>query len=214
MARIKQFKIFKLSMPLSHAFITNKRKSTDMNSLIFKVILSDGTIGWGEAAENINLTGITIQDMFNFSCNLIEQIINKEADFALELVSRAEYNPAKYGIETAILDAVSQSKKKSISDLLGISNPTDKITNDTTISIMNSEETVKWTKKLVKQGYQHLKYKLGPGENEIERILNLSKYLPKNVSIRIDPNQAWNRVSALKYINLLEKILLKIDFIE
>lgn len=214
MAKIKQFKIFKLSMPLSHAFITNKRKSTDMNSLIFKVILSDGTIGWGEAAENINLTGITIQDMFNFSCSLIEQVLNKEADLALELVSKAEYNPAKYGIETAILDAVSQSKKKSISDLLRISKPTDKIANDTTISIMSPEKTIKCTKKLVKQGYRHLKYKLGPGENEIDRILNLSVYIPKDVSIRIDPNQAWNRVSALKYIDLLEKSSLKIDFIE
>jgi L-alanine-DL-glutamate epimerase-like enolase superfamily enzyme len=214
MVIIKQFEIFKLSIPLSHAFVTNKRKSTDMNSLIFKVALSDGTIGWGEAAENISLTGITIEGMLKYSNTLIRHILDEEINAALQLVSESEYNSAKYGIETALLDAASQSQKIPISELLGISKPKSKIINDTTISIMNSEETIRYTTNLIEQGYRHIKYKLGPSQDEIKRILQLSQYLSQNISIRIDPNQAWNKESALKYISLLQKSSLNIDLIE
>lgn len=214
MTEVNKIQIFKLSLPLNQPFITNKRTSHDMSSLIFKVILSDGNIGWGESAENINLTSVNLQGMFDFSSNIIEKITNKEIYSALNQVIKAKYNPAKYGLETALLDAFSQSTGKTISDLLDIAKPTNKLLNDTTVSIMNYEKPISYTNELIKKGYHCIKYKIGPGKDEVKRILALSNYLPKTVSIRIDPNQAWNKEEAFKFISILQKSTLCIDFIE
>lgn len=216
MAKIEQIQFFKSSLSLNHPFITNKRSSTGMKSLIYKITLSDGSIGLGEASENINLTGVNLQGMLDYAVNLSKKILlgqNVSIDMVNSLYN-VPYNPAHYGIETAVIDAFSRSSNETVNDFLGIPLQTHSLENDTTVSIMKTDAMIKQTQGLLNKGYRHIKYKIGPGIDEVERLLALQDILPENVSIRIDPNQAWTEETVFESLKKLTASNLKIDLIE
>ncbi|MCH3904983.1 MAG: mandelate racemase [Lactobacillus sp.] len=211
---IQKISLFKLTLPLKHPFITNKRYSTDMTSLLFKVVLDDDTAGWGEAAENKNLTGDDFEAMFADGKTLSSQIVKQDAEAALRQLAATDYLPVKYGLETAVLDAVCRSKGQTIAKYLQLPAAQQRLENDTTISIMDAENMLDTTTPFVVRGYKHLKYKIGPGKDEIARLQRLEQLLPEGTTVRIDPNQAWEPAEAMNYLQLLADSSLKIDFIE
>ncbi|KRN43081.1 mandelate racemase/muconate lactonizing enzyme family protein [Fructilactobacillus fructivorans] len=215
MMKIQKVKISKLMMPLSKPFITNIRTSTKLQSLIYQIVLEDGSKGYGESAENYKLTGESFKDMVEYSKNIVDMITGMDVRSALSILTNTnQYHSSKYGIEVAMVDAISQSEGKSIDKYLNIGEPMQYLQNDTTISVMNESDTRKATISTIRAGYKCIKYKVSRGTDELNRILNVKDLLGKGVSIRIDPNQAWSRQQAITYIDKLQNSDIKVDFIE
>lgn len=215
MVKIQSVKLFKLAMPLSKPFITNIRASTSLHSLIYQVVLEDGSNGYGESAENYKLTGESLTDMIDYSKKAISTIKGMDADSALTSIVNAEhYHSAKYGIEMALVDAIARSNGESVNSYLNIDAATRPLYNDTTISIMDEISTRNATSATVQAGYKCIKYKVKSGTEELNRILSVADLLSDDVSIRIDPNQAWSRQESISNIGKLQDSGIKVDFIE
>ena len=215
MVKLSNYHIYKLDIPLKRPFITSIRTSNNLVGIFYQVELSDGSIGYGESAENIKLTGETREDMYQFSDYFFTAHLQKEIEDTLIDLQELESNgAARYGMETAILDAVAKTKSIEISDELDLSLGNRVLENDTTISLLGDNETILETKRVLKRGYQHIKYKVDNGDSEIQRIVQLEKIIPDDVSIRLDPNQSWTYQETIDAIKTFDDSSLNVEFIE
>ena len=215
MPKIVDYQIYKLDIPLKRPFVTSIRSSKSLKGIVCEVILADGQVGFGESAENVKLTGESRADMSRFIKDFFDEHLNGEAeDILLSLQSFANHSAARYGMEIAILDAVAKDEDEEISSELGIDVKTRQLMNDTTISLMDSAATIRETKRVLAAGYQRIKFKVGHGNSEIQRILQLADVIPANISVRIDPNQSWNYQEALDAIQAFDESSLQVEFIE
>lgn len=215
MSKIVSYQICKLDIPLKRPFVTSIRSSKSLKGIFCKIGLDDGQIGFGESAENIKLTGENREDMYRFTKDFLEEHLNQDTDDTLlSLQGFANHVAARYGMETAILDAIAKSNGMEIADELGIPVTQRTLANDTTVSILNVDDTIAETKRVLNQGYRHIKYKVGSKISEVERILQLEELIPKDVAIRIDPNQSWTYQQTLDAIKEFDAADLKVEFIE
>lgn len=215
MSKIVNYQISKLDIPLKRPLVTSSRSSKSLKGILFKIELDDGSIGLGESAENIKLTGENREEMSRFARDFFEEHLQENVDDVLLMLQGfVNHNAARSGMETAILDAVSHSNGTEIVEEFGIPVHTRTIENDTTISLMDSEQTVAETMRVLDEGYKHIKYKLNDQPGELERILQLEEIMPDDVSIRIDPEQSWNYQQTIEAMQEFDNSPLKIEFIE
>lgn len=215
MAKIVGYNIYKLDIPLKRPFITSIRSSKNLKGILCQVIFDEGQISWGEAAENVKLTGESREEMYRFAKNFFDEHLNEVAeDVLLALQGFTNHVAPRYGMETAILDAAAKSNQTEINTELGLEINTRKLNNDTTISLLNSQQTIMETKRVLSSGYHFIKYKVDTSDTELERILQLEQLVPDNVHIRIDPNQSWTYEETLNAIQKLNRSSLRVDFIE
>ncbi|MCH4171544.1 MAG: mandelate racemase [Lactobacillus sp.] len=215
MPTIKELRIFKLQMPLIRPLITNIRTSTDLHSLIFQLVLTDGTVGCGEAAENVKLTGENLATMAINAQNWAVELKGLEVAVALQKITHEPtYHAARYGIETALIDAIAQTQQLAMRSYLKLPGTGTTLADDTTISIMDTAATKAATQRVIAAGYKHIKYKVSGAPSEIDRILSVQDLLPEDVTLRIDPNQAWSYEAAVTAINRLQQATFKLAFIE
>jgi len=215
MSKIVSYQISKLDIPLKRPFVTSIRSSKSLKGIFCKVGLDDGQIGFGESAENIKLTGENREDMYRFTKDFFDEHLNQDTDDTLlNLQGFTNHVAARYGMETAILDAIAKSNGTEITDELGIPVAKRTLANDTTVSILNNEDTIAETERILKQGYRHIKYKVDASMSEVERILQLADLIPRDVAIRIDPNQSWTYQQTCDAIKEFESAKLQVEFIE
>lgn len=215
MARIIGYDIYKLDIPLKRPFITSIRSSKSLKGILCRVVFDEGQVGWGEAAENVKLTGESREEMYRFAKDFFNEHLNEEAeDVLLSLQGFVNHVAPRYGMETAILDAAAKANQTEINAELGIDVNTRKLNNDTTISILNTQQTIMETKRVLSSGYHFIKYKVDADDIELERILQLEQLIPDDVHIRIDPNQSWTYEETVNAISKLNRSSLKVDFIE
>lgn len=209
------YKILKLNIPLKRPFITSIRSSNSLKGIFYEVLLSDGSVGYGESSENIKLTGESRLQMKRFSKEFLDGHLNVPVEKSISDLKNYPKNiAARYGLETALIDAMARHRSEEINELLNLNLSKRKMENDTTISILGEQETISETKRVLKKGYRHIKYKINGDKSEIDRILMLQDYIPNRVSIRIDPNQSWDCKNAMDFSKELEKSNLNIEFIE
>lgn len=215
MSKLVAYQINKLDIPLKRPFITSIRSDKFLKGIFCTIELDDGQIGFGESAENIKLTGETRDDMYRFTKDFFDEHVNDEIeDTLLALQGFVNHSAARYGMETAILDAVSKTNGTEISEELGLELQTRQIINDTTISLSDNQQTIAETKRVLEQGYRRIKYKVSSGTSELNRILQLEGMLPTDVKIRIDSNQSWSYQETLDAIRIFEQSSLPVEFIE
>lgn len=215
MTKIVGYQISRLDIPLKRPFITSIRTSKSLKGLLCRIRLDDDSFGLGESAENIKLTGESRDEMYRFAKDFFNEHLNENIDDTLlALQGFTNHVAARYGMETAILDALARSDQMEISEELGIPVTQRVLENDTTVSVLDSDQTIAETKRVLNKGYQHIKYKMISGTDELNRILQLEDLIPENVSIRIDPNQSWSYEETLVAIKAFEQSNLNVEFIE
>ncbi|MQS98173.1 enolase C-terminal domain-like protein [Companilactobacillus halodurans] len=215
MTRIVAYQIHKMDIPLKRPFITSIRTSNNLKGILYQVELDNGAIGFGESAENIKLTGESRDEMYRFAKDFFNDTLNQPIDDTLlSLQGFLNHTAARYGMEVAILDAMAKGDGLEISDELGLTLSKRTLENDTIVSVLSFEKTVSETKRILKKGYHHIKYKVVNNPDEIDRIIQLADIIPDDVSIRIDPNQSLNYFQTMEMINALDESTLNVEFIE
>lgn len=207
-----------LRIPLKKTFITNIRKSSYLESVIVKIQLDNGLEGYGEAAQNVPLTGETVQSITHIINNNIKpKLIGIDIDgfeqIMIILNNCAAFNySAKAAIDMALFDLRAKTFEKPLYKVLG--GYRNILKTDITISLNDIQNTLKDCIEAVEDGYRILKIKLGSDYNEIEKVKKIRESLPKDIILRIDCNQSWNAKQAIKIIRAMEDLDLKIEFVE
>lgn len=182
---------------------------TALPTLIVKIETSDGFTGYGECAPISFVTGETLasveavyesfkKNLISMDSSCIEQIHDKMN--RLFLANTA----AKTGIDIALFDIAAKRAGIPLYKYLGGAKSNFPV--DKTISIGTDEEMVADALQVKKEGFGIVKVKLGLGvKSDITKIKLIREAIGSDMAIRIDANQGWSKLDAIKIINAIEQ---------
>lgn len=215
--KIVTISVDQINLPLAKPFVTSRRKAASLSSAVVKITTDTGHVGYGEAPSNHSVTGDTKEAaeaaVLNYiSQNLIgREISDLESNMEI-LNSSMQCNvSAKAATDIALYDLWGQLYNAPLYKLLGGYKSTLK--TDMTISV-----GTKMVEDAIKQkdlGFDTLKIKVGTGGlKDFDTIMDISKAVGDNISLRIDANQGWTAKEAVRIIKKLEHSGANIEFVE
>ncbi len=187
----------------------DKVGTTKARSTIFKVFTDEGIIGWGEMNPFVS---------HKFMETLLEEyiepkVIGMDPFNIRELIEkfRPIYNPqfntvaVLSGLEMACWDIIGKTLGQPLYKLLG-----GKIRNKIEISycfgILGVEETKDKVFQLKEEGYKTIKTKGGGNVNlDIKRTKAIREVAGEELELRIDINQGYDVLEALRYLKEVEE---------
>lgn len=208
-ALITQIEICKLDIPLKEPFKISLGEVTAANNIIIKIHTDTGLTGVGECSSIPYIAGETQESQFEVAKGFAAMWKSKDP-FALEDRLR-EMNKAlagnytlKSAFDMALYDLLAKQAGLPLYQLLGGSN-TQEIYTDMTVSLNTPEKMAAKAVAYKEGGFSILKVKLGTTlEEDIARIKAIREATGSEVAIRIDANQGWNPVTAIKILKALE----------
>lgn len=196
-----------LQVPLHTPFAISSETTAVTNNFWVKVILDDGTEGWGEAAPSPTLMGETartIEAALNDAKSLlVGQLARWRPCVQLLQQNLSAQKSACAAVEVALLDAL--TKRKGISLWQWLGGAKNELETDVTVPIMSADEARKFAAEFVAKGFRKLKLKLsGDLESDEARVIVVHEVAP-NASLQLDANQAYTPTKAIQLLNRLEK---------
>ncbi len=226
MTKIKDIKLYNLSIPLKRSVKTTWSKRNGTTIFLIEISTENGFKGFGEVVSffDENICKVTIENMIvnleKFSLEEINKIC-KRSTYGGGWLRTGHLNDvasaAWAGIETAIYDAISKEKKISLQNFFGgeLSNEFDVSVN---LDVGQIDEMCKDAKRLIKKGYKNLFIKVAKNNKNLEQdiyMLNqIRKAVGNKISMHLDVNGAWTTNTALKAIRYFEKENFNIHCIE
>jgi muconate cycloisomerase len=192
-----------------------------MNYVLVRLETEAGAEGLGEAAalggptwseesaESIkaNIDRYLAPLLIGEQAQQIEKIREK-----MEIAVRGNYF-AKTALEMALFDVVGKSLGIPAYDLLG-GLVRDKVPLSWSLAIGDAEKEIAEAREMMERGSFIFKIKVGAADPDVDvnRVKMLREALGEDVCLRVDANQGWDRVTAIRAARRLEPY--GVDFIE
>lgn len=208
---IQQIELFAIELPLYEPFIISYASYDTMPSLIVKVTLENGVVGYGEGVADEHVTGESMYGAYE----IIEKILAPRLlgmnplhmEAIHDVMNDAIYAAptAKAALDIACYDAAAKSLGIPIYDLLG-GRFHEEFPITHVLSIQAPEEMAQEAVDKMKEGYYSFKMKVGSNMlDDVKRIQAVRKAVGPDISIRVDVNQGWkNSATALQALAMLE----------
>ena len=182
--------------------------------VLIRVICADGIVGWGEATT---IGGLSYGEespqsiKTNIDTHIAPLLIGMRANEIGKAMAKIRKiiqgnRFAKCAIETALLDAQGKRLGVPVSELLG-GRVRDSFpvawtlaSGDTSKDIAEAEEMI----SLKRHNIFKLKIGAKPLDEDIKHVLAIKRALGDDISVRVDVNQAWTEMQAVKGIAALE----------
>lgn len=196
-----------LKVPLHTPFAISSETTTITDNLWVRLLLDDGTEGWGEAAPSPTLMGETARTAEAALNEAKSLLLGNPAQWRL-CVQTLHQNlgaqkSACAAIEVALLDAL--AKRKGIPLWHWFGGARDELETDVTVPIMPVDEAKNFAAEFAAKGFRKLKLKLsGDLETDEARIIAVYEAAP-NSSLQLDANQAYSPTKAFQLLKRLEK---------
>lgn len=219
--KILSLNVSKYKIPFKFPLTVNNRILTSREGLVVQLMNSNGVTGFGEIApfpglhkENLDKVFAELHQLWPYLNKTIadKSFYKINGEFEKWLGSGNLSPSTKFGIELALLNLVAASEKKPLYALLSESyTPYIKLNG---LLAGSPASVYTQAKRLVEQGYQTLKIKVGrqPIKNDIRMIQNLRNIIGEDIDIRLDANRAWSLEDAIIFGNAVAEC--KIEYIE
>ena len=211
---IKSVDIYSCKLELKKPFITSLGSSKKSDHIFIKVLLKDGTFGWGECAPSNTINGENINTCLALAPSLCRSIIgldvfnHEEINLRLDSIIYGN-NSIKSAIDIACYDASSKNMGKPLYKYLGAS-VKKKLHTDFTVSLDSIEKMSNEALILKNKGFKIIKVKVGgDAEIDIDRIKSIRKAVGNEIELFIDANQGWSINNALKVLNRIKPFNIK-----
>jgi len=192
-----------LDLPLWEPFkIATGIKDAAWNVLI-RVVLEDGTTGFGEVSPSPYTTGDTRETVIAVMDQLRPAVVGKDIRswraILTETRSAVRYQVAAHsGLDIAVLDAFGKSQGVVLADMFG--GVRKSVETDMTLSLGTPEKAGEDAAKFIKQGFNKLKIKVGMDvQTDADRIIAVRDNAP-NAEISLDANQAFSPKDAVELV--------------
>ena len=219
MNKIISLKTSVIKIPLKRTFTTAVRSTNHIDTIIIKLTLDNGTVGFGAAPATTAITGDTIQGMDFIINELFAPVIigSDLADYeqVLKLAfSRASFNTgAKMAIDLAFHDLLAKQQKVSVAKYLGAK--TNTLETDVSISCGTIPETIANIRDGVEAGFSAIKVKTGADfTRDLALLQHLEKEFTTVTKFRFDANQGWSEKQAMQFIEELNKYSINTELVE
>ena len=216
--KIKDIEMYTVAVPirpLSEGGIApycgsqDKVGRTSAVSSLFKVITDNGLVGWGEMSPFIShkVTECLLKEY------IMPKLIGRDP-FCIRNIMQEfypVYNPQMNtqslmaGIEVACWDIMGKALDTPIYNLMG-GRVREGIPVAYALGILEIEESCNKVKQIKDEGFKTLKTKGGKDvQFDIERTRAMRKAVGPNFEIRVDMNQGYDTMQALRYLKGVEE---------
>jgi len=201
---IARLDIAPISVRLTESFAISKGAVATARNVLVRVVLRDGSAGYGEAAPFEAITGETQGSTLTALQGMIAAITGRDAAawrvLAADLRALAPgAAAARCAVEQAVVDALARHLGLSLPAFLG-GFPRE-LSTDVTIPVGDVRHSVESAHHAVDSGFSTVKIKVGAEDWELDvaRVVAISRAAPQ-LSIIVDGNAGFSRPQAHKFL--------------
>lgn len=208
--KLAGFRIYRFHLKLSK---TLKLKNSFINcrdGLLIKLTDKNGNIGWGEISPLPLFSKETIEEALEQLLDLKSECLIKENPNDIPVVTKGLYPSVSFGVETALLNLMGNSKGLTFSSLININSSKEITVN----ALLSGDSIMERVSKLKYEGYTAFKLKIGrqPVDHELALIQKIRNIIGEDSILRLDANRAFEYDEAVEFINQAGKY--KVEYIE
>lgn len=203
---IKKVEVFGIRLGLKRPFIVSYDRYDDMPTILTRIETENGVVGWGETVPDQHVTSETWESTYQVIVNELAPLVIGQNPFNInvihDLMDQKIYQApsAKAAIDIALYDLMGKLANQPVYRLIG-GRSHKELEVPQVISILSPEEMAQEASEIVKQGYRHVKIKVGTDRRtDVERIRAVRNVISENVKLRVDANQGWNIHDAIYVI--------------
>ncbi len=215
---IARLDIAAITVPLTESFAISKGAVATAQNVLVRVILQDGSTGYGEAAPFEVITGETQASTLTALHGMIAAVTGRDAAgwrvLAADLRSLLPEAPAaRCAVEQAVVDALARHLGLSLPAFFG-GFPHELVT-DITIPVGDVTHTVESAHHAGDAGFKTVKVKVGAADWELDvaRVTAISRAVPE-VSIIVDGNAGFSRAQAHRFLGGVTKASTAVILVE
>ena len=228
--RVKEITAWQVRIPLKKPIQHASHTRTETDNVVVRVVLDDGTQGFGEGVPRDYVTGETIDSALALlkeaTCRRSWKIVTRSmrpsrssSDCVLHRSPDDERgcrgNGARCAIELALLDAFGKHFRHPLSDVTKLMahddlfEPKEYVRYSGAITSAEGFKAKLAAWKMWIYGFKQLKIKVGiDGQDDVDRVGAIRRRVGRKMDIRIDANEAWTpdnvrqRILELKPFNI------------
>lgn len=219
MSKVEQVICDRVSVPLHTPFVTALRRTTTIESVIVRIIDSDGVTGWGEAPQVWQVTGESLPGAEACVTGPLAGVVTgADPDDLVPLCRRVAStvhgnHGAKAAVDVALHDLAARRRGVSLPVFLG--SATHRVPTDVTLAAGAADALAGSAHERTGEGFTVLKVKVGTdAATDVERVRAVRAAVGSDVRIRLDANQGWTAREAVTVIGALEDADLGIELVE
>jgi len=213
---IQEMRIYRFDLPLKDVFTIATMSLSKAQNLLVELRTNQDISGWGEASSLRSIVGET--QLINIAAaKELKHLVVGQSPLAIHaLMERIDaYLPhnttLKSAVDMALVDIAAKVSGLPLYAFLGGQRRT--LETDLTMGIGNPDEAGEKALSIRAMGFRMIKVKLGlKFEDDVRRLENIRKAVGPEPILRIDANQGWDRVSALKNLHAFAEF--NIEFCE
>ena len=202
---IQEMRVYRFDLPLKDVFTIATMSLSKAQNLLVELKTNQGISGWGEASPLRSIVGETQRINLAAAKELKPLVMGQNPLTIQALMDRMDaYLPhnttLKSAVDMALFDLAAKVCGVPLYVFLG--GEKRELETDLTMGIGNPDEAGEKALSIRAMGFRMLKVKLGlKFEDDLKRLENIRKAIGPEPILRIDANQGWDRVSALKNLN-------------
>ncbi|MCX6181477.1 MAG: dipeptide epimerase [Bacteroidetes bacterium] len=206
--KINQIEIYPSPIKLKEPFIISLGSHEYAENIIVVIKTDNGLSGYGECCPFKTINGESMESGCVVGKYLAQNLLGKNPLDIAECSSVMDAtiygnSSIKSAFDIALYDIAAQNAQLPLYAFLkGNKNKT--ILTDYTISIDSADKMAADAKKIIANGFQFIKVKLGGSkEQDVERIKKIREAVGVTIPLRIDANQGWKAEEALDILTAL-----------
>lgn len=202
--RVKEARILHVGLPLKKRFKHALTLRTQSDSIFLKILLEDGTFGYGESLPREYVTGETAKTTAENLKGIIRKNIlgyaPKDYKGIISFIKDLDIKggAARCALELALLDAYGRHFNDSVSSIIG-EEIRDSVVYSGVIQASSTLDAIRLSLAFKIYGLNFVKVKVGMGD-DLARLSAIRKILGNSADIRVDANCAWTPDKAIEKI--------------
>ncbi len=213
---IRDIAVLPFNVPLKSTLRIATMGLERAQNLLVKIVTNDGVQGWGEASPFHSITGETQAIDLAAAGELRELLVGRNP-LAIGAISdlMSRHLPGtptiRSAFDMALQDIASRYASMPLYRFLG--GESRPLLTDITIYLGDADRSAAVARQIVHEGFRAVKVKLGlDRSDDLARVRAVRGSVGETPRIRVDANQAWDRVTALDMLRALQEF--SIEFCE
>uniref|UniRef100_UPI003217804A mandelate racemase/muconate lactonizing enzyme family protein n=1 Tax=uncultured Draconibacterium sp. TaxID=1573823 RepID=UPI003217804A len=205
---ITKTEIFQSPIRLKEPFVISLGPMEYAQNVIIIIHTNKGITGFGECSPFMTINGESMETCFVVAQYLAKVLKGKnpldieDCSMAMDKVIYGN-SSIKSAFDMALYDIAAQEANVPLYKYLGGKNHNE-IQIDYTISLRETEKMVEDAKKIITNGFEIIKVKLGHSkEKDVESIRLIREAIGSEIPLRLDANQGWNANETKEILNSL-----------
>lgn len=214
--KITAIDIYPFNVCSEHEFKIATMVVSGAQNVLIRIRTAQGPEGWGEASSFRAIVGETQKINLAAAQELRDFLLGKNAlEYAARMREIDAFLPLnstiKSAFDMALYDIAAKYAELPLYRFLG--GEKRPMETDLTMGISSVEKAGKDALDIINKGFRMIKTKVGiDPEEDVLRLQEIRRAVGPDIKIRIDANQGWDRVSAVRSLRKMEE--LDIEFCE